>query len=60
MPRVLITCPTTNRPVPTGISLSLASFQARPLADNQFRCPACEQIHTWDKADAYLEEERGA
>jgi transposase-like protein len=59
MATLLIKCPTSGKSVPTGFGMDPVSF-AEPtnqLFGNSFRCPACGKIHTWDKKDAFLEEE---
>ena len=54
MPRVLINCPTTDRPVSTVLRMREPAFEAL-AGDHAFRCSACNQIHTWQKRDAWLE-----
>ena len=54
MPRILTTCPTTNTLVPTGqrtTDLDLASFAGQ----RAFRCPACQEVHTWTGPVAVVE-----
>jgi hypothetical protein len=58
MPEVLIDCPSTGNPVPTGIAMSEELFASTTMRGNSVRCPHCQQMHTWDKEDAYLEEEK--
>jgi len=56
MARVMITCPETGNPVPTGFDMDEGSFEGSTLTDNTFSpCPECGQAHTWSKEDAYLE-----
>ena len=55
MARILTTCPTTGQAVPTGhrtTDFDLAD-QAAPRA---FRCPACQQVHSWTRETAVAEE----
>ena len=54
MPRVLIHCPSTMRPVPTGLEMDAAAFAAE-LGDRFVFCPHCQQTHLWTKAMAWLE-----
>ena len=55
---VMITCPNTGKPVPTGIGMNKASWATTTLADNTVgECPHCGQTHTWSKEDAYLEDD---
>jgi hypothetical protein len=57
MARVMINCPDTGEPVPTGFDMNQQSFETSQMSGNSFGpCPACGQMHTWDKEDAYLEE----
>lgn len=56
MPRVLITCPDTDRKVFTGIDMDEGSWESARLENNSVRCDACGQVHTWSKDDAELEE----
>jgi hypothetical protein len=55
MARIMTKCPTTGETVFTCQRMKPAEFDAleRELG---FRCPVCEQIHRWLKADAWLEE----
>ena len=57
MAQVVITCPTTGRKVPTGVSLDRASWETATLENNSLRCPACGQTHVWSKKDAELDEQ---
>lgn len=57
MPEVLIDCPTTGKPIYTGIALSKQTFEGAAMQGNTVQCPHCQQMHTWDKEDAYLEDE---
>lgn len=58
MPEVLIDCPSTGKPIETGIALSKRHFESADMRDNSIQCPHCRQTHTWDKEDAYLKEEK--
>ena len=51
---VIITCPVTRRPVPTGIAMDAVSFQSSTLMNNSVSCPHCGGMHTWSKHNAYL------
>jgi hypothetical protein len=54
---VLIKCPIKGMPVPTGFSMGKAE-SASPsvkLEQNAFQCPACHQMHVWDKKDAWVD-----
>jgi len=60
MARVMITCPDTGRPIYTGMSFDKITFVNSQLTDKSVLCPACGQVHIWDKQDAYLESEDDA
>ena len=51
---VVIKCPNTGKEIPTGMSFSRQLWEAAKIEQNQVRCPACGQTHTWDKKDAKL------
>lgn len=51
MPMLLIRCPLTGEPVPTGISMDARSFQTATLSNNSVGCPHCRQVHVWNKED---------
>ena len=56
MPRVMIKCSKTGKPVDTGMVFDKASFESSNLINNTIgRCPHCGENHTWNKEDAYLE-----
>jgi hypothetical protein len=54
--RVMIRCPQTQEPIPTGMSMDEQSFESATLSQNSVQCPQCGQMHTWDKEDAWLED----
>lgn len=54
---IMITCPNTGRPIPTGIGADKDSFESAQLSNNAVGCPACGETHVWNKKDAYLDEE---
>src|SRR4051794_28811818 len=57
MPRLLIRCPATGRPVPTHIALHARSFAdlAPGFGSGRLACPHCGRDHAWTKARAFLE-----
>jgi hypothetical protein len=55
MARILIKCPNTARPVSTVLRMRETAFEAL-AGSHAFRCSACDQIHTWEKQDAWLEQ----
>ncbi len=54
MARVLIKCPQRDRPTPTGYWMNPTQFAAAG-ARYAFRCGACNEIHSWERAEAWLE-----
>jgi hypothetical protein len=54
MPRILTKCPQTARTVPTVLRMRETAFEALS-GSHAFRCPACNDIHHWEKTDAWLE-----
>ena len=54
MARILIKCPNTARSVHTVLRMRESAF-ANLTGPHAFRCPACNQVHTWEKQDAWLE-----
>jgi endogenous inhibitor of DNA gyrase (YacG/DUF329 family) len=59
MPAIMIKCPNTGKAVPTGMAADEKTWQdpTNIFRRNSFRCPACQQKHTWDKKDAFLASE---
>ena len=58
MARIKIKCPSTGKPVDTGMSMDKSTFNTASISGNSFRCPECEKTHTWNKSEAFLEEEQ--
>lgn len=55
MAQVMIRCPKSKMPVPTGISMSKAAFESSTLENNSIGpCPDCEATHTWSKSEAFV------
>ena len=54
MPRVMIDCPETRKPVYTGNNFSWLAFDALALEERELHCPECGRWHRWKKSDAYL------
>jgi len=58
MPRVLIRCPVTGRPVRTGVAVfSEGTLQANYRHALTFRCRHCRESHSWTWKDAFLEQQ---
>ena len=55
MPRLMILCPRTKKPIPTGMVFSKEALDNSKLENNSVQCVACGQMHTWNKPDAFLE-----
>jgi hypothetical protein len=56
MNMVMIQCPRTGRPIPTGIKTDKHSFNQLPEdIRSRARCPLCGQDHGWRKKDAWFE-----
>ena len=55
MALVMIKCPTTGKPIATG--LATESLDAEPLRDEVVSCPECGEDHVWQREDAYLEDQ---
>lgn len=56
MADIVIKCPSTGETVATGMTIEPAEFETAELGMNTFQCPACDQIHTWNRKDAFLRE----
>jgi hypothetical protein len=57
MRRVMIPCERTGELVPTGIDMT--KLMLGDLSDEAvftLRCPACGELHTWQKPAAWLED----
>lgn len=55
MPRVLVRCPVRDRVVFTGHRMTQAKLTEAHETRYGFRCNACDEIHHWVPADAWLE-----
>lgn len=59
MPRVMIICPVTERPVPTRFEVdAIAGFRRRLPESASLQCQACGRRHAWFRAEAVLEGQR--
>jgi hypothetical protein len=54
MPRILIGCPTFDKPVPTGLTTDMIKLDTLEITLS-VRCPACNRIHKWKQKDAWIE-----
>jgi endogenous inhibitor of DNA gyrase (YacG/DUF329 family) len=55
MATISIMCPTTGKPVGTGMTMEPASFYRSILTGNSLRCPHCRATHIWSKAQAVFD-----
>ena len=55
MALVLIKCPTLGVDVSTSQHMREAEFEAALFPNAAFRCPACGEIHRWEKAQAWVD-----
>lgn len=55
MARILTTCPTTGQAVPTGHRTTDFELSEQE-ATRAFRCPSCQQVHSWNRDTAVAEE----
>lgn len=53
---VMITCPTTQQSLFTGVQISEAVFATAVFTNVKVLCQHCEEEHRWSKADAFLVE----
>jgi hypothetical protein len=59
MPRIMISCPTRQEAVPTGLTTDIIKLNTLDIPLTM-RCPACDRIHRWKQKNAWIEEERQA
>ena len=50
---IVIRCPQTKRPVPTGLTTDMVVLETLPNVRVPLRCRACRQIHGWTPDDAW-------
>lgn len=56
MGMVMIKCPKTGKPLPTGIAMDKKSFESSSMSNNSVGCPHCGESHVWNKRDAWVAE----
>jgi hypothetical protein len=54
MDDILIRCPTLHWAVPTGLTTEMIKLDTLEIPLTM-RCPACRQIHQWERKDAWIE-----
>jgi len=55
MGMVTVVCPNTGEDVPTGIVVDARTFATTNIEGHKFRCDACSEVHSWNKADATVQ-----
>ena len=61
MPRIMIRCPKTDKPILTGLDTELISLASMRIPVNSLivkmkvRCTACKKVHEWTYRDAWIE-----
>jgi hypothetical protein len=53
---VMIKCPQTGRPIPTGIKADRESFRCSPVFFARTHCSICQANHEWFAKEAWLYE----
>jgi hypothetical protein len=51
---ILVQCPRTGAPVPTGLKTEWVLLKSLPCVAVPLRCPACGQMHKWKPDDAWI------
>jgi hypothetical protein len=51
---IFIRCPTTGKPVPTGLHKGTVVFDTLPPIEMRMHCPAGQKDHTWNCAKAWV------
>ena len=54
MADILVQCPRTGAPVPTGLKTEWVFLKSLPCVAVPLRCPACGQMHKWKPDDAWI------
>jgi hypothetical protein len=54
MPQIMIRCPKTGKPTPTGMHFDEVSFATSQFRNNIAPCPHCGSSHMWSKEDAWV------
>jgi hypothetical protein len=52
---VMILCPSTHKPVATGLSMTKTSHESTEFGRHALTCPHCGQEHAWATSDTFLE-----
>ena len=51
---ILVQCPRTGAPVPTGLKTEWVFLKSLPCVAVPLRCPSCGQVHKWKPDDAWI------
>lgn len=54
MADILVQCPRTGAPVPTGLKTEWVLLNSLPSVAVPLRCPSCGQMHKWKPGDAWI------
>ena len=55
---VTVECPNTGEQVPTGMVVDARTFATMELEGRKFRCDACAEVHSWNKATATVQPDK--
>lgn len=59
MQAVMIRCPITGQPVPTGLQADRGRFGATAVFFARVQCPRCNSEHEWFARDAWVSDAPG-
>ena len=60
MNALLFQCPTTERPVKTGIEIDMVVLRSVQPVTVRLRCPHCRSAHEWKLTEGLLGERRAS
>ena len=52
---VTVACPNTGEQVPTGMVMDARTFATTNFEGHKFRCDACSEVHSLNKAEATVQ-----
>ena len=55
---VTVECPNTGEQVPTGVVVDARTFATSDFEDYRFRCDACSEVHSLNKAAATVQPDK--
>jgi hypothetical protein len=53
----MICCPTTGKPVPTGLTTEKIKFESLAEIKIPLKSPACLKLHHWEHKQAWVQNE---